>query len=173
MQNADIFDLRILSAYELDGQTVKATMTPASSKTYTAISPITNIRFSDYGSTMKCIDWDGTELTGVSQDALYYIIQVTKDGGTTWAEYGRANFESKYPLFEVSNENMTYNGASQYGHTADSTIEGTYENSNFYASNEYYLVREFKNYTISADGKSASYEVVDLGDWTKWPNVTQ
>lgn len=36
IQDGDIFDLRILTAFELDGQTIKATMTPASTKTYTA-----------------------------------------------------------------------------------------------------------------------------------------
>lgn len=36
IQDGDIFDLRILTVFELDGQTIKATMTPASTKTYTA-----------------------------------------------------------------------------------------------------------------------------------------
>lgn len=36
IQDGDIFDLRILTTFELDGQTIKATMTPASTKTYTA-----------------------------------------------------------------------------------------------------------------------------------------
>ncbi len=35
LNDGDMFDLRILTAYTLDGQTLKATMTPSSTKTYT------------------------------------------------------------------------------------------------------------------------------------------
>ena len=34
IQNGYVYDLRVLTAYALDGQTIKATMTPASKKTY-------------------------------------------------------------------------------------------------------------------------------------------
>ena len=35
IEDGDVFDLRIITAYTLDGQTLRATMTPASTKTYT------------------------------------------------------------------------------------------------------------------------------------------
>ena len=35
LQNGDVFDLRIITGYVLDGQTVKVTMTPTSTKSYT------------------------------------------------------------------------------------------------------------------------------------------
>lgn len=56
IQDGDVYDLRLLTSYTLDGQTIKATMTPASKKTYVA----PKITLVQEDSTIKAT-WTGVE----------------------------------------------------------------------------------------------------------------
>ena len=58
-----------------------------------------------------------------------------------------------------------------YSTTADEqgTCTTTFTNATIIEriTNGYYLVKEFRDYNLSADGKAISYTAVTRGDWTK------
>ncbi len=60
LQDGDIYDLRLLTTYTLDGQTLKAVMTPPSKKTYTeSASSDVEITLVQEGDSIKAA-WTGT-----------------------------------------------------------------------------------------------------------------
>lgn len=72
LQDGDIYDLRLLTSYTLDGQTVKATMTPSSKKTYTAPATDTNAHLMMDGDYLYLVFEDEA---GLGSDEWYYVIQ--------------------------------------------------------------------------------------------------
>jgi hypothetical protein len=237
LQDGDIYDLRLLTTYTLEEQTIKAVMTPVSKKTYEDYAT-KNIQFSKYNNSIYCISWDGIDATGPSGN--YYKVMATQDDGETWELIGTAYYEKKWPLFDESA--VSYNGVKVItvvngeevaetealdlsitvledtdsdsvvaGFTANgdnsmqADLSGLTPNTYFYMhlattldplssqrlysttadeqgtctttftnatiieriTNGYYLVKEFRDYNLSADGKAISYTAVTRGDWTK------
>lgn len=237
LQSGDIYDLRLLTTYTLEGQTIKAVMTPPSTTTYEDYAT-KNIQFSKYNDSIYCISWDGIDATGPSGN--YYKVMATQDAGETWELIGTAYYEKKWPLFDenavsyngvkvitvVNGEEVaetetldlsitvledadsdsvvagfTANGENSmqadlsgltpntyfymhlastldplssqrlYCNTADEqgTCTTTFTNTTIIEriTNGYYLVKEFRDYNLSEDGKTISYTAVTRGDWTK------
>ncbi|MBO5106186.1 MAG: S-layer homology domain-containing protein [Clostridia bacterium] len=237
LQDGDIYDLRLLTTYTLEEQTIKAVMTPPSTTTYKDYAT-KNIQFSKYNDSIYCISWDGIDATGPSGN--YYKVMATQDAGETWELIGTAYYEKKWPLFDenavsyngvkvitvVNGEEVaetetldlsitvledadsdsvvagfTANGENSiqadlsgltpntyfymhlattldplssqrlYCNTADEqgTCTTTFTNATIIEriTSGYYLVKEFRDYNLSADGKAISYTAVTRGDWTK------
>ena len=117
IQEGDVFDLRVVTAYELDGQTLKATITPESKKTYTVASSelgtTTNVSIYATSSILR-MDWEAkpdytgnyyvngknvytstfyhllNDVVAATEPNVYsYTISTTNDNGATLTEWAK------------------------------------------------------------------------------------
>lgn len=114
LEEGDTYDLRILNSYALEGQTIKATITPPSKKTY-ALASDGNIWFSETDYGYPCVQWSPAELSDdefyVCNDMewfdttgyLYFELLNIEESGYIPITISRGTWENKTPLY-TSNE---------------------------------------------------------------------
>ena len=137
LQSGDIYDLRLLTTYILEGQTIKAVMTPPSNTTYTAATE-KNIWFSDDNEKGRLhVEWTAVELA----DNEYY-----------WFD-GWGNKVSYYNILKVL-------GSIETDETMSIVVEkGTSDNRETLYSVENAL-------TVSVEGNVQSYTITGQADGT-------
>jgi len=130
IQEGDVFDLRVVTAYELDGQTLKATITPESKKTYTV-------------ETGELVDQkNGYDVRWYTQNGMIYTELTAPEGSDT---------EARYTLYLYSTDSDKYTYTTYLSTTYDSDFgvePGEYNRVRLYANSDNY---DFESQTPLAD----------------------